>query len=106
MSKTLKQDNTPVVALIVSYENRKSIIFKVLCVVVYFVIEKNCVDYLGLQRKTKLSSSHRNFEDNSFEELSVIGIPEILFNIVSCYGFFQDKNSTLIFTCRSKLVSY
>ena len=36
----------------------------------------------------------------------MIGIPEILLNIVSCYGFIQDKNSTLLLTCRIKLVSH
>ena len=35
-----------------------------------------------------------------------MGIPEILLNIESCYSFFQDKNSTLILTCRRNLVSY
>ena len=44
--------------------------------------------------------------DTSFDELSGIGIPEIVLNIVSCYGFVHYKNSTLILTCRSKLVLY
>ena len=65
-----------------------------------------CVDYFSLQREIKLSSSHRGFEYTSFDELSGICIPANLLNVVSCYGFVQDKNPTLILTCRSKLVSY
>ena len=89
------------------YENRRSLIFKVLGVVVYCFIGKYvCVDYLCLKIEEKLSLLHRGFEDNSFDELSGIGIPEILLKNVSCYDYIQDENSTLILTCRSKLVSY
>ena len=50
MRKTIKQDNTRVAALIMFYENTKSLIFKVLGVVVYFFLKKYvCVDYLSLQ---------------------------------------------------------
>ena len=49
--------------------------------------------------------SHRVFKDTSFDELSVIGIPELLLNIVYCYGFVQDVNTKLILTFRRKLVS-
>ena len=51
-------------------------------------------------------SLHRGFEDTSFNNLSGIGITDILLNIVSCYGFIQDNNSTLILTRRIILVSY
>ena len=36
MIKTMKHDNTRVITLIVFYDNSKSLIFKVLGVVVYF----------------------------------------------------------------------
>ena len=49
---------------------------------------------------------HRGFENNSFDEISGIGIQEGSLNILSCNSFIQEKNSTLILTCRSKLVSY
>ena len=82
-------------------------IFKVLRVFVCFFIEEYvCVDYLSPQKEPEYSSSYRNFEDTSFYELSGISIPEILLNILYCYGFVQGKKSTLILTCRSKLVSY
>ena len=50
MRKTLKQDNNRVITLIMFYVNRKSLIFKVLIIFVYWFIEKDvCVDYLSLQ---------------------------------------------------------
>ena len=57
-------------------------------------------------KRIKLSMSHIIFEYTLFYKLSYIGIPEILLIVVFCCGFFQGKNSTLILTCRSKLVSY
>ena len=65
-----------------------------------------CVDYLSIQIEPEFSSSHRGFEDTSFDELSGIGIPDILLNVVLCYGFVKGYNSTLILTCRINLVSY
>ena len=57
MIKTLKQENNLVIYLIIFNENRKSLIFKILCVVVCFLIEKYvCVDYFSLQREPELSS--------------------------------------------------
>ena len=40
--------------------------------------------------------SHRVFEDTSYDEIPGIGIPGMLFNIVSCYGFFQEDTSSVI----------
>ena len=46
ISKTLIQDNTCAIALIMFYNNNKSLTFMVLGVVVYCFIEKYvCVDY-------------------------------------------------------------
>ena len=107
MRKTIKNDSTRETNLIMFHENSNSLIFKVLGVVVYLFIEEYAyVYYLCLQREAKLSLLHRGFEDNSFYELLGIGVPEILLKIVSCYGSIIDNNSTLILTCRSKLVSY
>ena len=103
----MKQGNTRVISLIMFYDNRESPIFKVLGVVVYCFFDKYvCIDYLSLQRESKFSLPHRKFEDTSFDEISGIGTPENLLNIVSCYGFVQYEISTLILTCRRKLVSY
>ena len=54
-SRKKKQDNTHVIAIIMLYENRKSLIFNVLVVVVYIFSEKYVyVDYLILQLKIKV----------------------------------------------------
>ena len=105
--KTIKHKITCAIAMIMFYKNSKSNILKVLGFVVYWFIEKYvCVDYLSLQIEAKLLLLHRAFEDNSFDEISGIVITQFLLNIVSYYGYNQDNNSTLILTCRSKLVSY
>ena len=93
MRKTLKHDIARAIPLIVFYDNRKSLIFKVLGVVTYWFIEiYMSIDYLCLQRKLMLSLLHRRFEDDLFDEISGIDIPELLLNIVSCYGYIQDDN--------------
>ena len=107
MRKTLKHDSTHAIVMIVFCKNRKSPIFKVLGVVVYCLIESFvCVDYLCLQRESKLLFLHQGFEDTLFGDLFWTFIPEIVLNIMSYYGYIQDNNSTLILECRRKLVSY
>ena len=59
-----------------------------------------------LQKEHKLEMLHKAFEETSYDELSVIGIPEVLLKIVSCLVYVQENNHTVILTCRSKLVSY
>ena len=107
MSKILKHNSSHAIDIIVFYKIRKSIIFKVLDVVVYWFIKKYvCVHYLCLQMEAKLLLLHRGFEDTSFYELSGIGTPEHLLNTVSWYVYIQEKKSTLILTRRSKLILY
>ena len=48
----------------------------------------------------------RGFENTTFNDTAGIGIPKLLMNIMSCHGFTKDNNTTVILTCRSKLVSY
>ena len=50
--------------------------------------------------------SHKGFEDNSRDELSGIGINEILLKIVSCNGNNQEDNTTVILMCSRNLISY
>ena len=46
MSRTMKQDNTDFITLIMFYKKKKSLVFKVLSVVVCCFVEKYvCVDY-------------------------------------------------------------
>ena len=61
MSKMMKSDNTRVLEVLMFYENRKSQIYKVFCVVVYFVLYKYvCTDYFCLP-KNQMSFSHQVF---------------------------------------------
>ena len=63
--------------------------------------------YLCCQSKTISDiSSDKLFEDKSYYELIIIGIPSMLMNIISCHGFMRNTNSTDISVCRYLLVSY
>ena len=105
MGKTMKNYNTPFIDIIMFYNNIKSPLFKVLGIVVYFLLEKYfCIDYLCLQQLKKLYLSHRLFEDTPFDDISGIGIPGFFLNILPCYVFVQEVISIFILVCRRKLV--
>ena len=40
------------------------------------------------------------------EELLVIGIPNLLMNLLSFHGFVKNTNSTLILLCPSQMLKY
>ena len=66
MRNVIKNDNTHVLAILMFYENRKFVVYKVLGVVIYCILEKYvCIDYLCLQKEKKLSLLHKGFEENS-----------------------------------------
>ena len=105
--KTLKDGINHAIALIMLYENRKPLIFKVLGVVLYCFNGKYvCVNYFCLQIEAKLSLNHWEFKYTSFDDFSGIGITECLSSIVSCYDYIKYNSSTMIFKQRIKLVSY
>ena len=105
--KTMKYDSIHVIVIIIFYDNRKLLIFKLLGIVVYWFLEKCfCIEYFCLQKENRPSVSHRLFEDTSFDEILRIGTPDILVNVLACYGFGQEHTSTLIWKCMSKFVSY
>ena len=90
MMEPLKQYNTRVIFLIVFYDKRKSLLFKVLGVVIHWLLDKYvCVEYFFLQRETKILSSHRLFEDTSFNYLSGMRIPKLLLNIFLVMVLFK-----------------
>ena len=63
-SLLFKKDSNHAISQTMLYEKRKSIILKVLGVVIYCFIDRNvCVDYLCNKRESQLSSSYRGFED-------------------------------------------
>ena len=50
-----------------------------------------CADYLFLQQ-AKLYCANKGFENTTFNNISIITIPELFMNKVSCHGFVNDKN--------------
>ena len=75
--------------------------------VLYSQIENYvCIKYLSCQYKT-LSSiySNRIFEQTSLNILLGIGIPEVLLSLLSCHGFTEKPNSTVILNIRYRLVN-
>ena len=87
-------------------ENRNNMIFKVLSSVVYCIIKNHvCADYLCCPQ-TKLHAENKGFKNTTYNDISGIGIPEILMKIISCHGFVNDSNSAVIFSCCIKLVDY
>ena len=81
--------------------------YRVSSCVLYSLIENYAwIDYLSCQSKTlSRISSNRISEQISFNILLIIGIPELLLNLVSCHGFVDNPNSTDILNYRSRLVN-
>ena len=97
-------------ALIMIYENngeKPKYIYRVLSCVVYSLIDNYVsIYYLSCQSKTLSSiSSKPTFEDTSFNISIVIGILELLLDVVSCHGFMKKTNSTVILNFQSCLIS-
>ena len=104
------EKNTCVIALVMFYENRTTNptkVYRVLSCVLYSVMEMFvCVDFICCQFKSiRYISSDNVFEDKSYNELLGIGISEVLVNLISCRGFMNNKNSTVILVCHSRLVN-
>ena len=65
-----------------------------------------CIDYPSCQLKTlRIISSNIIFKQTIFNILLVIGIPEMLMNLVYCHGFMEKPNATVILTFRYHLVN-
>ena len=95
-------------ALIMIYENNGHIektVYMVLSCVVYTIIDIYvCIDYLSCKSKIiSPFSSKPKIEQTSFNILLVIGIPELLLNLVSYHRFMKKQNSTVILNCRYRL---
>ena len=80
--------------------------YKVSGAVIYNIIYYYIfLDYLGLLQE-KLSKHDNNFENNKFNNLSGLEIPEILMNIIPCYVFAKSSIYTVILTFHNSLVPY
>ena len=81
-------------------------IFKVLSSVVDSIINNYvCDDYLCCLQ-TKLHVENKGFENITYNDILIIGIPELLMIIISFLGFLNDTNSAVILSCCRKLVDY
>ena len=104
--KNLKKDNTRVLSSIIFYENIKTVIFKVLGSIIYFIMSNYlCVYYMCLQ-EVQLYLTHKVLENTTFNYISGIGNRKLIMNIISCNGFVKNNKSTVIILCCIKLVSY
>ena len=80
---------------------------KVLREVIYWTLYNHvCIHYALLQKYSNILSFHKGFEDAYYNEISGIGIPELLMNIVSCNEFEKRNTPTTNLTCRRNLVWY
>ena len=57
-----------------------------------------------LQKYTKIYPFHKGLEYTSYNDILVIGIHELLMNILSCNVFVKDDTNTVILTYKNKLV--
>ena len=88
------------------YDNRNTIMFKVLGLVNYNIQEKIiCLDYLCLHQ-VKSSKHDKVFSNTIFHCFAGVDIPFVFMNLMSCQGFPREQLSTVILTCQSSLVSY
>ena len=97
-------------ALIMICENNgvnTKIMYRLLsCVVYYIIVNYVCIDYISCQSKTLSSISSKPIsEQTSFNILFGIGIPELLLNLLSCHGFVNKPNSTVVLNVQSRLIN-
>ena len=106
----MKKKNKYVIAPIMFYDSKGTKpekLYRVLsCFLSHLIDNYVCIDYLYCQYKT-LGRIYSNiiYEQTSFNMLLGIDIPEVLLNLVSCHGFIERKNSTVILNFRSCLVN-
>ena len=83
-------------------------IFKVLSPIVFCVMDNYVrVDHLCFpQAKLHVTNKGQVFEKRTYNSVSVIFIPELLLNIISCHGFLRNTKSAVILSCCSKLSDY
>ena len=97
------------------YENREKKckeMFRVFSCVIYTIIRKYvCIDYLGSE-KSKLSylslgvyGKYKHLDKN-YENVLGFGIPDILFNLLSCQVFLKNNESVIILKCPHMMFEY
>ena len=86
--------------------------FRVLTCVIYTIIGKYvCIDYLGSE-KSKLSYLHLGCTGSNkhngtyYDNVLVIGIPDLLLNFLSCHGFLKINESVVILKYPNRMSEY
>ena len=78
--------------------------FRAFVSVIYIIHDKFiCIDYLSFHQD-KLSKHDKTFSNTRFDNLSGIGIPDVLTNLMLCHGFFKEQQYTVILTWQRTLV--
>ena len=104
--KRVIKNDLSVLSLIVFYDINKILMYKVIGLVVYTIIDDYiCLDYLGFLQE-RLSKHDNNFENTKFKNLYALRIPKILMNIISCHVFAKYSILEVILTCWNDLVPY
>ena len=88
------------------YDNRKTIVYKVIGSVIYTIIENYIYIYFLYLLQDKLSKHNNKFENTKFKNISGLVIPDIFINIMPCHGVSKSSILTFILTCHSVLVPY
>ena len=71
---------------------------------IYCIIENYvCTSYLCFQQG-KLRFYNKVFENTTLNDILGIDISELLMNIIPCHVFVNNIKSTVILSCRRKLV--
>ena len=106
INNELSKSYVSVISLIMFYESRNKLRYKVVGSVVYTIIDEYIyLDYLA-SIQDKLSKHDNNFKKTKFKSFSGLGIPEILMNIMSYHIFVKSPISTIILKCSNSLVLY
>ena len=107
--------NTRVIVLIVNNEHGSFStrnVFKVLSCVIYTIIDKYvCIDYLCTEKKRLIElklglTLKTKHEDQDYDNLFGIGIPDIFMNMFSCQGFINNNNSIVMLKCPNRMSQY
>ena len=101
------KNTTRVLELIMLYETRNNPkkVFKVLSYVIYIIISNYvCIEYLASESKIIIDFSvgygeGYKHEEESYNKILGIGIPDLLMNFMSCHGFLENKDPIIILKC-------
>ena len=93
-------------------EKNANKMFRVLSCVIYTIISKYVyIDYLGSE-KSKLSdlrigvSGRYKHLDKNYDNVFWFGIPDLLFNFLSCQGFLKNNDSIVLLKCPNRMLEY